>query len=71
VSVFDGEIFRIRAAFDDDPDLGPVTVYTSDPAGYFAGLAKHDLSPTAATVHRLNFVVSDTDFSFGDYVEGE
>jgi hypothetical protein len=71
VSVFDGEIYRIRARFDDDPYLHPVTVYTEDPRAYFDGLAKHDLSPSAATVHHLNYVVSDTDFSFGDYLEGE
>lgn len=71
MGVFDGEIYRIRARFDDDPDLSPVTVYTDNPRGYFDGLAKHDLSPSAATVHLLTYVVHDTELSFGDYVEDE
>jgi hypothetical protein len=71
MGVFDGEIYRIRARFDDDPDLGPVTVYTEDPRGYFDGLAKNDLSPTAATVDLLTYVTHATDYSFGDYYDDE
>nr|WSW58461.1 hypothetical protein OG513_07635 [Streptomyces sp. NBC_00998] len=66
MGVFDGEIYRVRSRFDDDPEMGIVTVYTDDPRGYFEGLEKHGIAPSAATVHHLNYVLSDTDLSFGN-----
>lgn len=68
MSVFDGELYRVRARFEEDQDLSPVTIYTADPARYFAALDGHGIAPSAATVHRLSYVVSDTEFSFGEYV---
>ena len=71
MGVFDGEIYRVRSRFDDDPEMRLVTVYTDDPQGYFDGLAKHGIAPSASTVHHLNYVVSETDLSFGDLGEDE
>jgi hypothetical protein len=72
MGVFDGSIYRIRAQWDNEPGWeGPYTakLYTDDPQGYFDAL-QGDM-PDRATVHELHYVVSDTDFSFGEYVEDE
>jgi hypothetical protein len=75
MGAFDGSIYRIRAYWsaERDPEFGEytATLYTDNPAGYFAGLEKTDDQPDRATVHELHYTVRDTDFSYGEYVEDE
>lgn len=66
MSVFDGDVYRIRARFSDNPDMGVVTVHTDNPRAYFEGLARADVSPSAARVELLKYVVVETDMNFGE-----
>ncbi|WDM16707.1 hypothetical protein J3S85_37710 [Streptomyces lavenduligriseus] len=66
MSVFDGSVYRIRARFDDDPEMGVVTVHTDNPREYFDALVRSGLAPSAARVQLLKYVIVATDMNFGE-----